>query len=257
MPPENADGTHGTGPSASVGDTASGNGAVNPADMERMINEAVSKAIGARMRRLNIDEMVAKALEQHAFPAAVAAQKPGIAAADTSTMSDPEKLTVKTLDAQVKAQLKTMQDRLDASEKARVEAETKATQTRLQSDLRTTFTKHMGADNPHLDAYLNVYANRFQVRDGQTYQVSQDAFGDEQITPLDSAAEALFKNELKHLIPAKASNLPPTSFARGMPMAPGQKQGVGILEREILHSMSQRDANAFEAIQPLLRPDKP
>jgi multidrug efflux pump subunit AcrA (membrane-fusion protein) len=251
---QNADGTHGTGPnnSASAGDTASGNGAVNPADMERMINEAVSKALGARMRRLNLDEIVAKAIEQH-MPAAQSQQP----AALMPEQNDPEKLTVKSLDAQVKAQLKTLQDRLDASEKARAAAEAKAAQTRLQSDLRTSFVKHMGADNPHLDAYLNVYANKFQVREGQTYHVTQDAFGDEQIVPLDQAAESLFKGELKHLLPQKSSHLPPTSVARGMPMAAGQRQSPGILEREILHSMAQRDADSFEAIQPMLRPDKP
>lgn len=244
---KNADGTHGTGPtnSDSVGDTTSGNGAVNPADMERMINEAVSKALGARMRRLNIEEMVTKAIEQH-MPAT---QPKEIVA---TPASDEPATTVKALDSQTKAMYQQLKTELEAERKARADAEARASQTKLQSDLRAAFAKHMGDDNPHLGVYLDAKARDFQVRDGHTYRVTKDEFGDEQIIPLDKAAEDLFKGELKHLVPQRQANLPPTSLLRGMPLASAPVPGGGFLERTIVQGMAQRDPERAAEYKALL-----
>lgn len=234
-----ADGTHGTGPNngGSASDNASGSGAVNPADIERMINDAVSKALGARMKRLNLEETIAKSVESHLEKIASNAQSVG--PVDT----DGGNLNLKTLDAQMKAQFKALQEKYEASERARAEAEQRASQSRLTADLNSTFARYMGADNKHLPAYLKMYQDQFRIHEGQTYRATKNQFGEEELVPLDAAAEAMFKDELKHVLPQKTTNLPSSSIARGTPMASANSEQprVGIFEREILHQQAMHD----------------
>jgi len=221
----------------------SGSGSGNPSDgnvdIERMINDAVSKALGARMKRLNVEEQINAAVQK-----ALAAVSPATTQAEPAEVQNhgdvEQRLNLKTLDARFKA----MQDQIAAAERRAQEADDRAAQSKLRSDLQAAFAKHAGADNPHIPAYLNHYAGQFRVQDGSTYQLRKDEFGQEELVPLEMATEQLFKNELKHLLPTKQVNLPPTSIARGMPMAQPPQNGQarsGFLEQEILHAQAMSD----------------
>lgn len=244
-----ADGTPGSG-------SNSGSGSGNPSggdspDIERMINDAVSKALGARMKRLNLEEQIAAAVQK-----TLAAAQSAPAQAETAQAQDhgdqEQRTNLKTLNSQMKA----MQERLDAEVRARQEAESRATQVKLQSDLHGVFAKHVGADNPHLPAYLNHYAGQFRVQEGATYQLRKDEFGNDELVPLDLAAEQLFKGELKHLVPKTTPNLPPASIVRGTPIAqPGQGQPrAGFLEQEIMHAQAMTDPAAFAELYGAKKP---
>jgi hypothetical protein len=202
-----------------------------------MINDAVSKAIGSRMKRLNLEEQITAAV-QKTLAATQAA--PAEQAAEAPSHGEPERLNLKTIDARFKA----VQEELARERQARQAAEQSATQTRLRNDLQNAFAKHAGSDNPHLQHYLNSYLGQFKVENGVTYHSRKDEFGSEEMVPLDVAAEQLFKSELKHLVPSKTPNLPPTSLARGMPMAQQQQPGQprqGFLEQEIMHQQALGD----------------
>lgn len=212
---------NGIPPSGSASDNASGSGAMNPDDIAKLVNDAVSKALGARMKRLNIEEQISAVVEKTI--AAKLAPQSSEAASPTEappTMAEgndiqSNRANLKTVDAR----LRQMEAELNKERQARAAAEQSAMQARLQSDLKSTFAKHAGADNPHLPAYLNHYASQFKVHEGQTYRVRKNEFGDEELVPLDVAADEMFKSELKHLVPQRSQNLPPASIARGMPFA--------------------------------------
>lgn len=236
--------------SASGGDTSG-------IDIERMVNDAVSKALGPRLKRAtsSMEEMIA---------ARVSEALAKFAPADPPKLSEPDsdgspKLTVKALDQRVDTQIKALQTELASERKARADAEAKASQTRLRADLESHFAKHIGSDNPHLKAYLNEYAAQFQHREGNTYRVTKDEFGEDAYVPIDRAAEELFKNELKHLVPQRSANLPPTSIARGMPFTgqgPANGKGLGIFEREVLHAQAMGNPDAYAAYQQQLNEKK-
>ncbi len=238
--------------SASGGDTSG-------IDIERLVNDAVSKALGPRLKRAtsSLEEMVAARVSE-----ALAKIAPVEQAKVPAPVSDDEpsqKLTVRALDQRVDTQMKALQAELASERKARADAESKATQTRLRADLESHFSKHIGSDNPHLKAYLNEYAGQFQHRDGITYRVSKDEYGEDAYVPIDRAAEDLFKNELKHLVPQRSANLPPTSIARGMPFTgqgPANGKGLGIFEREVLHAQAMGNPDSYAAYQQQLNEKK-
>jgi hypothetical protein len=241
-----ADGTHGTGPNNS------GSGSGNPSDassvdIERLINDAVSKALGARMKRLNVEEQINAAVQK-----ALSAVTPAPAQADPAEVPNhgdtEQRLNLKTVNSQIKA----MQEELAAERRARQEADSRATQMKMRTDLQGAFSKYAGSDNPHLPAYLNHYADKFRVHEGATYQIGKDDFGNEELVPLDMAVDHLFKNELKHLVPKNTPNLPPTSIIRGMPMPGQQPQNgqarTGFLEQEIMHAQAMTDPTVFNEL---------
>jgi hypothetical protein len=147
-----------------------------------MINDAVSKAIGSRMKRLNLEEQITAAV-QKTLAATQAA--PAEQAAEAPSHGEPERLNLKTIDARFKA----VQEELARERQARQAAEQSATQTRLRNDLQNAFAKHAGSDNPHLQHYLNSYLGQFKVENGVTYHSRKDEFGSEEMVPLDVAAE--------------------------------------------------------------------
>lgn len=241
----NAGDDSGKSSSASGGDTSG-------LDIERMVNDAVSKALGPRMKRAtsSMEEMIAaRVAEALAKLAPSSPEAPKIEPASSGDI-ESNKLNLKTLDHRFKA----LQDELAAERKARADAEQSAAQARLRSDLESHFARHMGSDNKHLAAYLKLYGEQFQHKDGATYRVTKDEFGEEQYVPVAQAVDNLFKSDLKDLIPQRGPKLPPTSIARGMPMAPqqgqnGQPPQLGIFEREILHHQAMASPEAYAAYQ--------
>jgi hypothetical protein len=220
---------------------------VKISDMERMINDALNKALGPRLKRetkgieASVEKIVQAKLAGLVQPTAEATVSP------SATVSDePEKLNLKTLDSRFQA----MQAKIDAAERKAQEAESRAAQARVTSDLQKTFSKYAGQDNPHLPVYLNTYANQFRVHEGQTYRVSKNEYNEEQLIPLEQAASDMFAGELKHLVPSAQPRLPSTGLVRGMPMNgnAGNAPKLGIFEREILHAQAMSDPELHDAL---------
>lgn len=220
---------------------------VKASDVERMINDALNKALGPRLKRetTKLSESVEKIVQAKLANLIQPAEATPSGPVDES--ANNEKVNLKTLDSRFKA----MQDRIDAAEKKAKDADTRAEHTRMQSDLQSAFSKHAGQDNPHLPAYLNMYAGQFRVHEGQTYRVSKNEFGEEQLTPLDQAASDMFSGELKHLVPSQSNGrgLPLTSVVRGQPVPVTPTGKPDIFAREIMHHLAMNDpdmhANLF------------
>jgi hypothetical protein len=222
---------------------------VKVSDMERMLNDMLNKALGPRLKRetkgleASMEKILQAKLASLVQPQAEAAVSHQQASAD-----EPDKLNLKTLDARFKA----MQDKIDAAERKAQEAEARATQTRVNSEVQSIFAKHAGQDNPHLPLYVEKYASQFRTHEGKVYRVAKDEFGEESLVPLEQAASDMFAGELKHLIPSSQPSrggLPTTSVVRGMPIAntPGQRQG-GIFEAEIMHHQAMSDPSLYASL---------
>lgn len=241
---------NGISSSGSGSDIPSAPSGVNAQDIERMINDALSKALGPRLKRerSSMEEMIAAKVAE--------ALKASAPVDNASTEHPPEggdiqsnKLNLKALDTRYKL----LQDRVDTAERQAKEANERESQTRLRSDLQGAFSKYAGADNPHLPAYLNHYSSQFRHVEGQTYRVTKDDYGDEHLVPLTAAAESMFgkEGELKHLVSSKSPNLMPSSMARGMPMpasSVNQHPAMGLFEREIAHHQAMSDPAAYDAL---------
>jgi hypothetical protein len=221
---------------------------VKLSDVERLINDALNKALGPRLKREtgklteSVEKIVQAKLAGLVQPQAEATHVTPSMVSD----SEPEKLNLKTLDSRFKA----IQDELAKERKARQDAEDRAAAQKVQSDLQKAFGKFAGQDNPHLPVYLNTYANQFRTHEGQTYRVAKNEFGEEQLVPLEQAASDLFAGELKHLVPAAQPRLPSTGLVRGMPMNGNAGNGpkLGIFEREILHAQAMSDPDLHDAL---------
>jgi len=241
--------TPGTGsPLGSASDNAnSDEPTVKVSEVERMINDALNKALGPRLKREtgklaeSVERIVQDRLSKLVAPQDQTPANP----IQPEVSADHEKLNLKTLDSRFKA----IQDELMKERQARKEAEDRATQTRLKSDLSQTFAKHIGSDNPHLQAYLNMYASQFKHQDGTTYRIVKDDYGQDALVPLEQAAPEMFAGELKHLVPNAKPNLPPSSLVRGQPMPipqQGKHPALGLFENEIARHLSVNDPDAYE-----------
>lgn len=250
--PNNADPTAGIvgNNSAGASDTASGSGAMNPDDLAKMINDAVSKAIGARMKRerSTLEEQIAAAVEKTLASRIMNATAEGAAPVARPAEDDEPKLNLKSLDSRFKS----LQDEIAKERKARQEAEQRATQTQINAKLAATFAKHAGQDNPHLPLYIKEYAAQFKADGEQVYRVVRNEMGDEELVPLEQAASDMFAGELKHLVPAPAAQSRgglPTSAVRGMPLvntAGAPKRG--LFEEEILHHQAMTDPALYASL---------
>jgi hypothetical protein len=146
-----------------------------------------------------------------------------------------------------------MQDKIDAAERKAQDAEARATQTRVNSEVQSIFAKHAGQDNPHLPLYVEKYASQFRAHDGKVYRVAKDEFGEESLVPLEQAASDMFAGRaqapLFRVLSLHVAVFPTTSVVRGMPIAntPGQRQG-GIFEAEIMHHQAMSDPSLYASL---------
>jgi hypothetical protein len=233
----------------SASDNAEETVTLKVSELNGMIETALNKALGPRLKRetAKLSESVEKLVQGKLGTLVQPSEQSIQAAAPSATGADePERLNLKTLDARFKA----MQDKIDAAERKAQDAEARAVQTRVKADLHSTFSKHAGADNPHLPLYLDKYSSQFRVHDGKTYRAVRDEYGEEQLVPLEQAASDMFAGELKHLVPSAQPRLPSTGLVRGMPMN-GNANGsskLGIFEREILHAQAMSDPDLHDAL---------
>lgn len=226
MPPD-ASGGNGIPSSASAGDTANGSGAVNTAEIEKLVNDVVSKAIGARMKRLNLEETIAKAVESQLEKVAqhASVDKPADQPAANGGESG-ERLNLKALDERYRQ----LEQRFQQEQKARQEAESRARDARYRSEVQAELAKHIGADNPHLKPYMATLYDvekRFGEENGQFGIKFKRDWGEEHV-PLSTGVKELIDTELKHLVQqSKVRDLPPNGagVVRGNPYQPPRPHG--------------------------------
>jgi hypothetical protein len=137
--------------------------------------------------------------------------------------------------------LKALNAKFEASEKARIAAEHKSSQLKVASDFQAHFQKHLGADSPHLKPYLKYYEDRLKVGDdGNTY-IKMAREGYEDFIPLEQGMKELVDTDLKHLVAAKTSHLPPSgpqSVFRGSTFQPKSQDGPNPIMAEMLASIA-------------------
>lgn len=222
---DNAGGTSGNGSSASEGGTSSG---INAESIEKLVNEAVSKAIGARLKRLNLEDQITAAVDKHLEK--IASETAPNQQIDASKQAAPvnggeetQRLSLKALNEQIANLTKG----IEAERKRSAEAEAKARDIRRTSSVESAFAKHLGADSPHLKPYVNMYQAQFEDRDGVIGRKSVGEYGDEKFVPLDDAIGELFKGELKHLVQTNKAAAMPANGWRGAVGQPMQQQAQG------------------------------
>ncbi len=147
---------------------------------------------------------------------------------------------------QEKLSLQALQAQIESERKARQAAEAKNTQLKLQGDFQSHFAKHLGADSPHLKPYLKYYEDRLKLGDdGQAYlKMQRDGFED--VVPLEVGMKELLDTDLKHLVSAKTSHLPPTgpnALLRGSPVQSQQshkQESNPIMSEMLTHILKQQ-----------------
>lgn len=244
-------GNGGSGAGAGIPGTSSTTDIV---DLESIANEAVNKALGPRLARFEdglmkrFEAFAAKQLETLAsktqVPEAVAEASSGTAG--TPAVDATEKLTLKGLLQQVEAEKKA---RLDL-EKKLVEERQSGINNKMRSDVMAQFASKMGAESPHLKPYVNEYLSQFTHKDGGFFRKTTGEFGEESLTPLDKAVDDLFKNDLKHLLPARNAGLAPRVIpgAQGSPFLtqrPAPQPGVNPMMMEIAEGLAMAGRQDF------------
>jgi hypothetical protein len=213
---------------APSGNGASGSGSGNPSasdgvNVEQLVNDAVSKAIGARMKRLDLGSQIEAAVQAALSKVSPTAEKV-TAQEQAGSDASPERQSLKSLTEELGRMRKQLADQQAAAESANKSAQAE----RVRSQLQAKFAAKLGADNPLtgtlIDSLYDV-KKRIVEQDGRLFVKFVDSYGGEDLKPLDEGVSALFDSEFKHLVasPSKAAGLPPASMVRGAPM--GQQGG--------------------------------
>lgn len=221
--------------SGSPSDKGENGAALDSAAIQKLVEETVGKALAARMPRVkNTEETIAKMVAD----AMAKLPAPQAAAPGSDNSVEPEKLTLKTLQAEREADRKAFLA-LQQQLKDEREANTKM---RIRADVEQHFARHLGADSKHIKPYVNTYLDQFVHKDGQTYRKGDDGYGNEVLSPVDKGIDEMFKNDLNHLIPARNGGLPP----RQQPGQRGQQWTAPV--NQAPQGMSPMDAEALDAI---------
>lgn len=247
---------------APSGNGASGNGAGTPSvgdnvDVAALVNEAVNKALGARLKRIDLEGQITRAVEAAIakVPAQSADKPQEQPTAPAGNDADAGKLSMKALQEQVSNLTKQLQ----AQQKAAQEAEARAKDTRARAEFRAKLSAKLGADNPLLDPIMDsLYDVKKRVveSDGRLAVKFVDQFGNEDLKPIDEGVNALFESELKHLVQqSKAGNLPSAGYrpsANGKPIpgmqaAKGQPQ-LNPLDRDLIEAVAKDRPELAEAL---------
>jgi hypothetical protein len=217
---------------ADAGDTANAEGD----NLDAKINRAITnhmKRMEAKMNASNAE------LIKNVITEAIAASKSdqtdaGIKASGNDAGS-PDKLTLKAMEERYRA----LESKMAAETKSRQEAEERAIDARLRSEVRS---KLAGAiDAKYLDVAMDSLYDarkRFALgEDGQAGVKFKREGGYEDIVPLEAGIKELVSSELKHFVPAKNAGLPPAgNNLRGFipPTGPASTPPVHPFAQEIL-----------------------
>lgn len=231
------------------GNAESGNDA-GTVGLEQIVNEAINKALGPRIRREF--ERFEKLLADKTQPT----QEQATAAPEAQ---QGERSSIK----QLEQQLMQLKRELETKEKQRSEAERRADDTRLYGDVTQHFARHIGADSPDLEPYVSAHKSSFRIRDGLTFYVKPNEYGEETYVPAKDAVDEMFKTSLKHLVQRnKTPQLPGNANrnAQGRPMTPPTQQQQGrnaIYDTVAQHFASQGAPDAAAAFDAAAAKPKP
>jgi hypothetical protein len=222
MSTSDAGGSSGNGPN-------SANGSGIPSDgtsVEQLVNEAVNKAIGARMKRLDLGSQIEAAVQ--AALSKVAPVVEGQNKPEPAHEGGTEKLSsVRALQEKYDNEMKAMRATVEGERTARVAAEQRAKDTSARAELRSKLAAKMGADHPMLGTVMDsLYDAKKRVveSDGRLAIKFPGQYGEDELKPLDEGIDALFTGEFKSLVQqSKAGNLPPGSVVRGQQVQAGQR----------------------------------
>ncbi len=143
-----------------------------------------------------------------------------------------DRLTLKTLQEQIVKLNQGIQER----DRKVTEAEQRARETRIRSDVHTQFSRYLGADSPHLAPYVNHFLAQFADHDGQTSRKIKNEYGEDAYMPASQAIDELFKGDLKHLVqPARNGGLVPAALARGQVVQNPQAPRRGFMDEAKAH----------------------
>lgn len=248
---------------APSGNGASGNGAGIPStgdgvDIAALVNDAVNKALGARLKRIDLEGQITRAVETAiAKVPAASAEKSQEQTAQAGSDAEPGKLSIKALQEKFDSEMKAMRASLDGERKARADAEQRAKDTRARSEFHAKLAAKMGADHPMLGTLMDsLYDVKKRVveSDGKLAIKFADQYGGEELKSLDEGVNALFENELKHLVQtSKAGSLPSAGFRGngkpipGMQAAKGQPQ-LNALDRDLIEAVAKDRPELAEAM---------
>ncbi len=212
----------------SPSDKGENGAAPDSAAIQKLIDDAVGKALAARLPRVkNTEETIAKMVAD----AIAKLPAPESAKAPVDNGMEPEsKLTLKALQEQHRA----LEQKFQLEQKARQEADLRAKAAAQRSMVQAEFAKYVPADSPHHKPYM---ATLFDVEkrfaegpDGKFGVKFTREWGDE-IVGVEQGLKELFDTELKYLVtpPSKAPHLPPTGYrqANGNPYKPPAPQQNG------------------------------
>ena len=196
-----------TDPAADTAGHANGGDTPNAGagDIDAKINKAMSnwmKRLEAKIPQLV--EAKLEAMVQEDGP-------PSTPTAPSNSAPDAEqRLTLKSLQEQVAK----LQKGIETERAARVKAEDGNRTLRVRSEVESHVLRHLGADSPNLPLVLSHFLPQFADKDGAVVRRHLDEYGQERFVAVKDAVDELFKQDLKHLLPARNGSLPP---ARVMP----------------------------------------
>ena len=221
---------------------------VNEEQLQQMIQKVVmgiTKEAIPRMIEKSIQASIPTLLDKIAEEALK--EDPAATNAASNDASDG-KPTLKALQQQLQELQRGIKER---DEQIKAERQN-ATSMRLRSDVQSHFAKHLGADSPHLEPYVNHFLSQFADHEGRTARKVKNEYGEEIYVPVDKAVEEMFKGDLKHLVQqSKANALPHAGLVRGQPMNQGQPQRrQGVIENAM-----QQLASMNPDLAPIINPD--
>ena len=202
----------GTGGSGTGADNPGSGAAPDSAEIQKLVQDAVSKALGPRLQREREREAKER---QEAIEKMVTAAIEKLGASQTAQQQQQQQPAQPDdkLAAQLKAyssQIEALKKQMEEAETKRVAAEEKERDNRVRSTVRDALVKQMGAENPHLSAYLTMLhdvGKRFVDIDGEVFVKFKN--GDiEDTKTLDDGVKELFKTELKHLAESRTQSMP-------------------------------------------------
>lgn len=229
--------------------SSSATSGVNEEQLQQMIQKVVmgiTKEAIPRMVQKSIEGLVPTLLDKIAEEALKEA--PDAATNAASDVAGDAKPTLKALQQQLLEMQRGIKER---DEQIKTERQN-ALNMRLRSDVQTHFAKHLGADSPHLEPYVNHFMSQFADHEGRTARKVKNEYGEDTYVPVDKAIDEMFKGDLKHLVQqSRANALPNAGLVRGQPVNNNQQQRrPGVIENAM-----QQLATMNPDLAPVINPN--
>jgi hypothetical protein len=196
--PQDAPGGGGTPPNAGVG--------AGTVDVNELVNQVVGKRVKKEFSRMmeSLPTLIQGAIKE------AIGQKPADGAngqqpAPANSGEGQDRLSLKGLHEQIA----NLQKGIESERQARQKAEDGNRLLRIRSEVESHVLRHLGADSPNAPLVLSHFLPSFSEENGAVGRKTRDEYGTEQFVGVKDAVDEMFKQELKHLLPARNGTLPP------------------------------------------------